>query len=219
MSAASGEEGVGLAIERPPLTWTNPFGWIRWLYDWVLHWAETPYSVPALVGLAFAESSFFPVPPDVLLIAMCLSIPARSLWFAAICSVASVAGGAVGYLIGWVLWEQVSGFFFQFVFSEHLFDVVAQKYNQNAFWAVFTAGLTPIPYKVFTIAAGVFDVNFREFIFASVLGRSARFFAVAGLIRVFGPPIRTFIDRYFNLLSIAFVILLAGGFLVVRWVM
>jgi membrane protein YqaA with SNARE-associated domain len=219
MSEASGEEGIGLALEKQPLTWTNPFGWIRWLYDWVLHWAETPYSVPALVGLAFAESSFFPIPPDVLLIAMCLSLPKRSLWFAAVCSAASVAGGAFGYLIGWVLWEQVSGFFFQFVFSEQLFNLVGEKYNENAFWAVFTAGLTPIPYKVFTIAAGVFEVDFSEFMIASVLGRSARFFAVAGLIRVFGPPIRTFIDRYFNLLSIAFVVLLFGGFLVVRYVM
>lgn len=219
MSETSGEEGVALALEKPPLTWTNPFGWVRWLYDWVLHWAETPYSVPALVGLAFAESSFFPVPPDVLLIAMCLSLPKRSLRFAAFCSVASVVGGAFGYLIGWYLWEQVSGFFFNYVFSEHVFNIVAAKYNQNAFWAVFTAGLTPIPYKVFTIAAGVFDVDFREFIVASAFGRSARFFAVAGLIRIFGPPIRTFIDRYFNLLSIVFVVLLAGGFVVVRWLM
>lgn len=219
MSEASSDEGVALTIEKPPLTWTNPFGWIRWLYDWVLHWAETPYSVPALIGLAFAESSFFPVPPDVLLIAMCLSLPKRALWFAAICSAASVVGGAFGYLIGWVLWEEVSGFFFQYIFSERLFDIVAQKYNQNAFWAVFTAGLTPIPYKVFTIAAGVFEIDFREFILASVLGRSGRFFAVAALIRIFGPPIRTFIDRYFNLLSIAFVVLLAGGFFVVRYLM
>lgn len=219
MSDARGEEGVAISLEKPPLTWTNPFGWIRWLYDWVLHWAETPYSVPALVGLSFAESSFFPVPPDVLLIAMCLSLPKRSLWFAAVCTAASVVGGALGYVIGWFLWEQVSGFFFTFVFSEHVFQVVAEKYNENAFWAVFTAGLTPIPYKVFTIAAGVFEINFNEFIFASILGRSARFFAVAGLIRVFGPPIRTFIDRYFNLLSILFVVLLAGGFVVIRWVM
>jgi membrane protein YqaA with SNARE-associated domain len=219
MSETAGEEGVALALEKPPLTWTNPFGWIRWLYDWVLHWAETPYSVPALVILSFTESSFFPVPPDVLLIAMCLAVPKRGLWFAAVCTVASVVGGAFGYLIGWVLWEQVSGFFFNYVFSERLFNAVAEQYNQNAFWAVFTAGLTPIPYKVFTVAGGVFEIDFREFIFASVLGRSARFFAVAGLIRVFGPPIRVFIDRYFNLLSIAFVVLLAGGFVVVRWLM
>jgi len=219
MSNGRGEEGVAIPLEKQPLTWTNPFGWIRWLYDWVLHWAETPYSVPALVGLSFAESSFFPVPPDVLLIAMCLALPKRSLWFAAVCTVASVTGGAFGYLIGWFLWEQVSGFFFNFVFSEHVFHIVAEKYNENAFWAVFTAGLTPIPYKVFTIAAGVFEINFNEFLFASALGRAGRFFAVAGLIRVFGPPIRTFIDRYFNLLSILFVVLLAGGFVVIRWVM
>jgi membrane protein YqaA with SNARE-associated domain len=141
------------------------------------------------------------------------------LWFAAVCSVASVVGGTFGYLIGWVVWEEVSSFFFRFVFSEQLFMRVSELYQENAFWAVFTAGLTPIPYKVFTIAAGVFEIDFREFILASVLGRSGRFFAVAGLIRVFGPPIRAFIDRYFNLLSMVFVVLLAGGFLVVRWLM
>jgi membrane protein YqaA with SNARE-associated domain len=202
-----------------PIPWTNPLALIRWLYDWVLHWAETPYGLPALAVLAFAESSFFPVPPDVLLIALALSLPARALWFAAVCTTASVVGGLFGYLIGHLVWEEVSGFFFTFVFSKETFDFVGTKYNKNAFWAIFTAGLTPIPYKVFTVAAGVFEVDLREFLLASVFGRAGRFFTVAALIRVFGAPIRVFIDKYFNLLSIAFVILLIGGFAVVRWAM
>lgn len=216
MDEQRGSDGIRTVADSAPPFW-NPMVMIRRLYDWVLHWAETPYGMPALALLAFAESSFFPVPPDVLLMALCLGAPARSLAFAAVCSVASVAGGILGYLIGWLVWEQVGGFFFAYVFSVEIFEKVGALYNANAFWAVFTAGLTPIPYKVFTIAAGVFDVNFNEFIIASVFSRSTRFFAIAGLIWAFGPPIRGFIDKYFNLLSIVFVVLLVGGFLVVRW--
>jgi membrane protein YqaA with SNARE-associated domain len=208
---------VAVTLGRP--TTLNPMAWLKWLYDWTLHWAQTPYGVPALAALAFAESSFFPVPPDVLLIALCLGAPQRSLFFAAICSISSVIGGIGGYLIGWLVWDQVSGFFFSYVFSQNLFDHVAALYQQNAFWAVFTAGFTPIPYKVFTTAGGVFQIDFTVFLLASALSRSARFFLVASLIRVFGPPIKSFIDKYFNLLSIAFVVLLLGGFVVIRLVL
>jgi membrane protein YqaA with SNARE-associated domain len=211
------EQARTVAVPRP--TTLSPFAWLRWLYDWVLNWATTPYGAWALIILAFAESSFFPVPPDVLLIALCLAAPVRSFWYATLSAIGSVTGGMCGYLIGWVVWEQVHRFFFTYVFSQHVFQQVGHLYAQNAFWAVFTAGLTPIPYKVFTIAAGVFGINFGEFVVASALGRSARFFLVAGLIRVFGPPIKEFIDKYFNLLSIVFVILLVGGFFVVRWLM
>ena len=208
-----------LAPGKPSQAWANPLWLMRRLYDWVLHWADTAYSVWALAVIAFAESSFFPVPPDVLLIALCLGAPGRSLYFATVCSIASVVGGVLGYVIGSFIWVQVSDFFFSYVFSREVFDRVADLYHANAFWAIFTAGLTPIPYKVFTIAAGVFGVNFEEFLVASILGRSGRFFAVAGLIWACGPPIRNFIDRYFNLLSIVFVILLIGGFLVVKYLL
>jgi membrane protein YqaA with SNARE-associated domain len=209
-------EGVAVAAAAPP---AGLFGLVRRLYDWVLHWANTPYGTPALGVLAFAESSFFPVPPDVLLMALCLGVPRRSLRFALVCSVASVLGGVFGYWIGSVVWDQVSGIFFSYVFSQEIFHKVSAMYAKYAFWAVFTAGLTPIPYKVFTIAAGVFQIDFPLFVIASVVSRSARFFAIALLIRRFGAPIRDFIDRYFNLLSIVFVLLLAGGFAVVRWLM
>lgn len=211
------ERSGALALSRP--TTLNPMAWMKWLYEWVLHWAQTPYGVPALAILAFAESSFFPIPPDVLLIALALGSPPRALYFAAVSSIFSVLGGIGGFLIGWLIWEEVSGFFFSYVFSQKLFEHVATLYQQNAFWAVFTAGFTPIPYKVFTVAGGVFQIDFTQFLVASALSRSARFFLVAGMIRMFGPPIKQFIDKYFNLLSFVFLALLLGGFAVIRWML
>jgi membrane protein YqaA with SNARE-associated domain len=190
----------------------------RW-YDWVLHWAETPYGVLALAVLAFTESSIFPIPPDVLLIALTLSIPANGLWYATVCSVASVLGGMLGYVIGWLFWEAVKGFFLTYVFSAAVFDQVGAYYADNAFLYIFTAAFTPIPYKVFTIAAGVWHdrVSFTTLVLASAIGRPLRFFLVAGLIQVFGNPIKRFIDKYFDLCSLAFVGLLVLGFIVVKW--
>lgn len=196
-------------------------GWVRRLYDWVLHWADTPYGPAALFVLAFAESSFFPIPPDPLLIALCLGAPARSLRFAAICTVGSVLGGAVGYGIGAGAWHLVDQWFFAYVpgVTPEAFETVRGLYDRYDFWAVFIAGLTPIPYKVFTLSGGVFEINFATFMLASVLSRGLRFFAVAGLIYKFGPPIARFIDKYFDLLAVAFVVLLAGGFVVIKYVL
>jgi membrane protein YqaA with SNARE-associated domain len=192
---------------------------IRRLYDWVLHWAHTPYGTPALSVLATAESSFFPIPPDPLLMALAMSRPDRSLWYAFVCSVSSVIGGALGYLIGWQLWAVVSDFFFTHVpgFTHEVFDIVARKYNENAFLAVFTAAFTPIPYKVFTIAGGVFQINFVEFMIASIVGRSMRFFVVAGLIWKFGASIKATIDKYFDWMALGFTALLVLGFVVIKY--
>lgn len=186
-----------------------------------MHWAETPYGGPALFALAFAESSFFPIPPDVLLIALALSMPSKAFYFAAICSVASILGGIAGYGIGWGLWEAVQGFFFTYVpgFSHHLFDKIKGSYELYNFWVVFTAGFTPIPYKVITISAGVFKINFPVFVLASAISRSARFFLVAWLIYKFGSSVKKFIDRYLNILSIVFTILLLGGFILIKMVL
>ncbi len=197
---------------------------IKKLYDWVLGWAETPYGVPALAILAFSESSFFPIPPDILLIALAVSIPKRAFMYALVCSVSSVFGGMLGYLIGWGLWEVVGDFFLQYIFSplEHnieggkeLFQIVQLKYQDNAIFAIFTAAFTPIPYKIFTIAAGVFGVGFLTLVTASAFGRSLRFFMVAALVYFFGASIKAFIDKYFNILTVIFTILLIGGFLLV----
>ena len=198
---------------------------IRKIYDWVLHWAETPYGPIALFILAFSESSFFPIPPDVLLIALALGVRTRSFQFALICSLASIAGGLFGYSIGHFLWWEgsaysgIAQFFFNNIpgFSENLFSSIQQQYDQHGFLIIFTAGFTPIPYKIFTISAGAFDINLFNFLIASIISRSARFFLVAGLIWKFGDHIKSFIDKYFNILTIIFTILLVGGFILVKY--
>ncbi len=190
----------------------------RRIYEWTIHWAKTSRAMQALALIAFAESSFFPVPPDVLLIAMCVARPRRSFIYATICAVASVAGGMLGYLIGWAFWEATSQFFFTYIpgFTVEHFDKVADLYRGNAFWTVFTSGFTPIPYKLFTIAAGVCQISFATLVIASTLGRSGRFFLVGGLIFFFGEPVRVFIEKYLGWLTIAFAIMLIGGFFVAK---
>ncbi|MEJ2525840.1 MAG: VTT domain-containing protein [Desulfuromonadales bacterium] len=193
---------------------------MRRLYDWVLHWAETPYGGPALFLLAFAESSIFPVPPDVLLIALCIALPLRSWHFALLASVGSVLGGLLGYLIGWGAWPLVNGFFYSYIpgFTPTVFQRVQELFAAYDFWLVFTAGFTPIPYKVITIGSGVFQINLAVFTIASLVSRSLRFYLVAWLLFRYGPGMRRFIDRYFNLLSIVFLLLLLGGFLLLKYV-
>ena len=256
---------------------------IRRLYDWVLHWADTPYGEPALGVLAFSESSFFPIPPDVLLIALGVAKPKKAFRFALVCSILSVIGGAFGYLIGLVLWdpvgkpilvalrplnltkherclvEKVEGdqvtvrlgdetridhrAKFRSVkpgpdentkpwtwgpYESELspgdevwlmhddFHKALKLYREYDAWIVFTAAFTPIPYKVFTILAGLLSMNFGSFMLASVVGRSARFFLVSAFIYFFGPPVKRLIDKYFNLATILFLLLLVGGFLVIK---
>ena len=190
---------------------------LRPLYDWVLHWADTPYGLQALAILALAESSFFPIPPDPLLIALCLGATGRALRFAAVTTIASVVGGLLGYAIGAVVWGSVSGFFFEYVpgVTPEAFASVQGLYDRWDFWAVFMAGLTLIPYKVFTISAGVFAINFPVFVLASVLSRGLRFFLLAGLIYLYGESIRSFVDRYFNLLTWIFALIFVLGFVLI----
>jgi membrane protein YqaA with SNARE-associated domain len=199
---------------------------VRKLYDWVLHWAETPYGPIALFLLAFAESSVFPIPPDALLIALVLGASAKAFKFALNCTIASVLGALLGYAIGYYLWwnsasefSSVAHFFFNNVpgFSEKAFFDVKKLYDEFDFWIVFTAGFTPIPYKVITISSGAFDINLFVFIIASIVSRGARFFLVAFLIWKFGPTIKSFIDKYFNWLAVAFTVLLIGGFVLIKY--
>lgn len=192
-------------------------GPLRRLYDWTLSWADRPGGPAALFGVSFAESSFFPIPPDVLLIALALGRPARALWFALVCTAGSVLGAMAGYAIGLVLFEQLGRPVLEFYGAMDKFDAVGQLYRANLVVALGTAAFTPIPFKVFTIAGGAFAVPFLPFVAVSAVGRALRFFAVATLIYFFGPPIKAFIDRYFNLLSIIFVVALVGGFVVVRF--
>ena len=183
---------------------------------WVEGYADKPHAELALFVLAFTESSFFPIPPDVLLIAMCVMVPARAFRYALICSVGSVLGGVFGYFIGYAFFEAAGQPILEMYGAMGHYENVRQLYDEHAFWAILAAGFTPIPYKVFTIAAGAFEISLWTLVAASVIGRSARFFLVAGLFYFFGAPIKKFIDKYFELLTIAFLVLLVGGFLVIR---
>ena len=195
---------------------------VRRLYDWVLSWADTRYGTPALGTMSFCESSFFPIPPDVLQIALSVSKPLRSFWYATVSLIGSVLGALFGYLIGYAFWEWVPGiqdFFFNYVFSEEIFSKVGELYDDNAFLVIFTAAFTPIPYKACTIAAGVWDISLFTLIAASIAGRGLRFYSVAALMYFFGPVVKTWIERYFNVLTIVFTTLLIGGFIAIKWMM
>jgi membrane protein YqaA with SNARE-associated domain len=195
---------------------------LRRLYDWVLHWADTPYGIPALFLLSFAESSFFPIPPDVLLIALVIGRPDKAFRFALVCSAGSVLGGMFGYWLGATfgppVWQTLAAWHVPAFTPENFVKIqgIYEKYN---FWAVFAAGFSPIPYKLFTVAGGVFAINFPVFVIASAVSRSARFFIVSALLWKFGAPMKAFIDKYFNLLSLLFVALLIGGFVAVKYLL
>lgn len=190
---------------------------IRRLYDWTVGWAERPGGTWALFMIAFAESSFFPVPPDVLLIALCVGAPRASFRFALVCAAGSVVGGAFGWLLGSAAWHVLKDVFIPYVFTQATFDHVQTLYQGNAFLAILTAAFTPIPYKVFTVAAGVLDVSLPTLLVASAIGRSARFFAVAAVFFFFGRQMRELIERYFDLLTWAFLALGVAGFIAVRY--
>ena len=192
---------------------------LKKLYDWVLHWAHTPYGVPALFGISFAESSFFPVPPDVLQIALSISRPAKSFYYAFISAIGSVLGGILGYGIGLFLMDIIGWPILRMYGLQTKYEIVQALFQKYDAWAVAIAGFTPIPYKLFTIASGAFDIHFGVFVIASVLSRSARFFIVATLIYFFGRPIKAFIEKYFNLLTFVFFALLIGGFLAIKYVL
>jgi membrane protein YqaA with SNARE-associated domain len=191
---------------------------LRRAYDWVLSWAHSPYGVPALFILAFAESSFFPIPPDVLLIALALSRPSKAFVFAAVCSAGSVLGGIFGYIIGFYLMELIGEHIIGLYGLEGKYEYIQELYRNYDAWAVGIAGFTPIPYKAFTITAGAFKINFPVFVAASFVSRSLRFFIVTFLIYKYGKPIKVFIERYFNILSLLFVLLLVGGFILLKYI-
>lgn len=182
---------------------------IKSLYDWVLSWAHSPYAVPALFLLAFTESSFFPIPPDVLLIALALAKPQLSLWYSSVCTIGSVTGALFGYLIGFAFWQAVGEYFFLYIpgFTRELFNQVCLSYEQHSTLIIFTAAFTPIPFKVFTISAGVSKISILPFVLVSIVGRGARFFLVGILFKKFGPTVKVYIDKYLNLLTILVVVI------------
>ena len=190
---------------------------IRPLYNWVLRQAETPYALWTLAAVSFIESSVFPIPPDVLLIPMIIAAPHRAWLIAGVCTLASVLGGALGYYIGWGLFDSGGLPVLEFYGKDEAFAEISAAYNGQGFWAVLIAGLTPFPYKVITIFSGVTGLNFWLFMATSVLARGLRFFIVAALLYRFGEPIRDFIDRRLGLVATAAVALLIGGFVIVKY--
>lgn len=226
-------------LKRPTSRWHMH----RWVYYWTLHWAYTPYGIPALICISFAESSFFPLPPDILLIPLVIAAPAKWWRIALYCTVASVVGGLAGYGIGVFAWETAGRWIVENVAHVQLVSVdgrsdialpayivdtfgaglggkyLFQVYDKWNAWVVYIFGLTPLPYKLITITAGVAKVNLLVFTLTSVAARATRFFVVAWMLKKWGRQATHFIDRYFNILCIAFVVLLVGGFAFIKIIM
>ena len=171
----------------------------------------------ALATVSFAESSFFPIPPDAMLIPMVLAEPKRAWWFATVCSVASVVGGFFGYAIGYFLFETVGRWVIELYGLEAGFAEFQQRFNEWGTWIILIKGLTPIPYKLITIASGAAHFDLLAFGLASLVTRSARFFLVAALLRWLGPPVRVFVEKHLTLVTTVFVVLVIGGFAAIRY--
>mgnify|MGYP005989684611 FL=1 len=191
---------------------------IRRLYDWVLSLADHPHALWVLAGVAFIESSFFPIPPDVLMIPMILARPQRAWLIAGIAVAASVLGGLLGYAIGALAFEQIGAPILASLGKADAMAEFSTRFNDMGFWAVLTAGITPFPFKVITIMSGWTGMPLGTFIVTSIIARAARFFIVAALLWKFGPPIRTFIEKRLPLMFTLCVILLFAGFIAVRYI-
>jgi len=212
---ASPDPDSALALENAQAT-KNP---LRKLYFWTMHWAETPYALIALFVISFSESSFFPIPPDVLLLPMCFARPKKWLTYAFWCTTASVLGAIAGWFIGYFVWEMLSDFFYRWVpgFTPEAFTTFSGYYQEYGFWVILAKGLTPIPFKLITVSAGACHVPIGILIVASIISRGARFFILAGLIRLFGETIKPFIEKHLDKILLLFFILIILGFLAIKF--
>lgn len=199
------------------VTWSRNL--IRRMYKWMISWAEKPQAEKALANISFAESSFFPIPPDPLVIAMVAARPKRWIRIATICTVASVLGGIAGYFIGVFLFETVGQWIINTYGLQEQYELVGEHFAQNAMIAVLIGGFTPIPYKLLSISAGAFAINFPVFVIGSILSRGGRFFLVAALMRYFGNRYKDKIEKYVDILGFLFILLLISGFIVIRYVL
>ncbi|MEM1046235.1 MAG: YqaA family protein [Pseudomonadota bacterium] len=191
---------------------------LRRLYDWTMDQASGPNAPYALGAVSFAESSVFPIPPDVILIPMVIANRVKAWWYATLCTITSVLGGLLGYAIGALLFVEVAQPILGFYGYAEKFDSFADQYNDWGAWIVFIAGVTPFPFKVITLASGATALNLPIFILSSLVARGLRFFVVAGLLYYLGPPIRAFIEERLALMFTIFVVLLVGGFVALRYV-
>jgi membrane protein YqaA with SNARE-associated domain len=197
----------------------------RKTYDWVLSWAKTPYGAIALFLLAFSESSIFPIAPDVLLIVLVLGAKNKAFGYATNCTVGSILGAFLGYGIGYFLWwdadksfSPLAMFFFEQIpgFTQKVFFEIKTLFEKWDFWIIFIAGFTPIPYKLFTVSGGAFQIDLTMFTLASVIGRGARFFLIAYLLWKFGETIKIFIEKYFNMIAIGIALIFVGVFIALK---
>ena len=192
---------------------------LRALYDWTMGLAGHRHALAFLAVIAFVESSVFPIPPDVLIIPMVLAAREKAWKIAAVATLASVVGGLLGYYIGAGLFEALGRPILEIYHALDKFEAFRQSYNEWGAWFVFTAGFSPFPYKVITIASGAADLDLTVFMIASAISRGGRFFLVAALLWYFGPPIRRFIEDNLALLTIAFCVLLLGGFVAIKYLL
>ena len=219
MSRIRYRDGLIIRVDNPPTFLYLPGAMIRSLYDWTMRAASHKHAVPALFGVSFVESSFFPIPPDIMLIPMVLAERAKAWFFASVATIGSVLGGVFGYVIGYFLFESVGKALLDFYGYAEKFATFAAQYNEYGAWIVFVFGVTPFPYKVITIASGATVLNIFTFMLASVLSRGLRFFVVAALLYWFGPPIRDFIEKRLGLVFTVFVALLIGGFIAIKYLL
>jgi membrane protein YqaA with SNARE-associated domain len=191
---------------------------IRSLYDWVIRLAAHPRAIPALGVISFLESSVFPIPPDVMLVPMVLANRQKAFTIAAVCTVTSVLGGLLGYAIGYYFFETIGEWVVRTYHMENGLAAFRHGFEQYGIWIILIKGLTPIPYKLVTIASGAAHFDLFTFVWASIVTRGLRFFLVAGLLWKFGEPIRTFIEKRLTLLTWLFLIALVGGFVAFRYI-
>ncbi len=189
---------------------------LRRLYDWIMRLADSPKALWALFLVAFAESSFFPIPPDPMLVPMVLANRRRAFTFAAVCTLASVLGGICGYYIGYAL-EGLGASILSFYGHPDAMGEFQKMFAEWGLWIILIKGMTPIPYKFVTIASGMAEFDLKVFIVASIVTRGGRFFLVTGLLYLFGEPIRAFIEKRLTLVTTLFVVLVVGGFVALKY--
>ncbi len=190
---------------------------LRRIYDWTMNLAARPNALPALGVVSFIESSFFPIPPDAMMLPMVLARPDRAWTIALVATVASVVGGIAGYAIGYYLFETIGRSVIELYGYQDGFEAFRAAYAEWGLWIILVKGMTPIPYKLVTIASGAAAFDFPLFVIASIATRGARFFLVAALLKYFGPPIREFVERRLTLVTTVFVVCLVGGFVAVKY--
>jgi membrane protein YqaA with SNARE-associated domain len=192
---------------------------LRRLYDWVLKLAERPWAVWALAAVSFAESSFFPIPPDVMLIPMCLARRERAWFYACVCTVASVIGGLFGYAIGALLYDTLGRIIIEFYGYGSEAEAFRTAYAEWGHWVILIKGLTPIPYKLVTITSGFASYDLFWFVVLSIITRGGRFFIVAAIVYRWGPPAREFVEKRLEWFALLFAVALIGGFVVAWWLL